>query len=153
IATLVGIFLLARTCFGTGCAALAVAVFGLSELGLSEAVSLWHKHPLPFFYVWTVYCTLQWVRKQDARYLGAALVILAAGMYSFLELAPGLFLFPVAWFFYHPPLRIRPILVAGILSLAIWYPYLRFEYTRDFADVKSQVMRKGMLPKNYRETW
>jgi len=153
IATLVGIFLLARLCFGNGCALLAVVLFGLSEFGLNQASSLWHKHPLSFFYVWTVYWTIQWVRKRDARYLAAAVVMWAAGMYAFMEVAPAVFVFPVAWYLYRPPLRVLPIVVSGILSLAIWYPYLRFEQGRGFADVKSQVQRKGILPANYRATW
>src|SRR5205823_14454490 len=131
-----------RTFFGIPSAVLAVALYGFSELGLYVADSLWSRYPIHFFYVWMVFWTIQWVRKKNSNYLAAALVTLAAGMNVFLEVAPALFIFPLVWWFYRPPLRIRPILVAGIVSVAIWFPYLKLEYGRNFSDLKSTIGRR-----------
>ncbi len=55
--TLIGVFLLARTCFGLRCAYLSVLLYGLSRNGLFFAGSLWSiGHP--FFYVWMIYFCL-----------------------------------------------------------------------------------------------
>jgi hypothetical protein len=51
LGTLIGVFLLARMYFGMPCATLAVTVYGLSELGLYVAGSVWERFPLHFFYV------------------------------------------------------------------------------------------------------
>jgi hypothetical protein len=94
VATLIGIFLLARSCFGAPCAVLAVVLFGFSEIGIAQAASLWARFPLPCFVVWTAYWTVQWVTRRNARYLAAALVTWAAGMYVYLEIAPAFFMSP-----------------------------------------------------------
>jgi Dolichyl-phosphate-mannose-protein mannosyltransferase len=153
IGTLIGLFLLARMCFGTPCAILAVALYGLSELGLLAAQSIWHKYPLQFFYVWMVYWIANWVERGNTKYLATAVVIWACGMYVFLDIAPALFIIPVVWLFYRPPIRVRPLLVAGILIAIIWYPYLRFEAGRAFVDVKSQVLQQRILPEDYAKFW
>jgi len=153
LGTLIGILLLARTCFGMPCAILSVSLYGLSELGLYVAESLWDRLPLHFFYIWMVYWTVQWVKEKQAKYLAAAIVSWAAGMYVFMEIAPALFILPTVWFFYRPPVRIRPLLFAGIFSLAIWYPYLKIESAQSFANLRSLVLRQGNFPANYKDSW
>ena len=64
LGTLGGVFLLARLFFGVSCASLAVILYGLSELGLYFAGSLWPKGH-PFFYVWMLYFASQWVNRSD----------------------------------------------------------------------------------------
>jgi hypothetical protein len=151
--TLTGIFLVARMYFGMPCAILSVALYGLSDLGLQVAGSLWERFPLHFFYVWMVYGIGKWVERGNAKYLATAVVIWACGMYVFLEIAPALFIIPVVWLFYRPPIRVGPLLVAGILVAIVWYPYLRFEAGRAFVDVKSQVLRQRILPEHYEKFW
>ena len=152
VGTLIGIFLLARTWCGMRCALFSVGLYAFSELGLRFASSLWPRGQ-PFFYIWMVYWAGRWIIRNDWRYLAAAIVTWAAGMYVFLEIAPALFILPAIWLIYRRSLGIRPLLVGGVLTLAIWYPYLQFEAARDFADLKSQVLRQNLLPVNYKDGW
>jgi Dolichyl-phosphate-mannose-protein mannosyltransferase len=152
-ATLIGIFLLARSFFGTACGLLSVALYGLSDLGLEVAGSLVGRFSNHFFYVWMVYWVVQWVRKNAAKYLAAAIITWAAGMYVFMEVAPAIFILPVVWVLYRPPLKVQPVLLGAILAFAIWFPYLRFEYTQNWTDLKSQVLRQMMLPAHYKQSW
>src|SRR5688572_7372999 len=78
--TLLGLFLLARMCFGVWCASLSVLLYGLSKIALFYAGSLWSiGHP--FFYVWMVYLCIQWIRRENSSYLAAAVIMLSLGMY------------------------------------------------------------------------
>jgi hypothetical protein len=150
--TLLGIFVLARAYFGTWCACVSVLLYGLSGIGLSFTGSLWAiGHP--FFYVWMVYLVDQWVTHKDAKYLAAGIVTYAAGMYMDMAIAPALFILPATWLLYRPPLRLRPLFVAGTLALLIWYPYLQFEAGRAFVDLKSLVQLRSLLPDNYKNAW
>jgi len=151
--TLLGIFLLARIYFGDGCALLSTAIYGLSELGLDVGTSLYVRFSIHFFYVWMVYWAIQWVRRRNANYLAAAIVTWFAGMYVYMEIAPALFILPALWLIYRPPLRLLSLSIAGVFALVIWYPYAKFEYARDFVDVKSQVARIRLLPLNYKNSW
>jgi hypothetical protein len=152
LGTLFGIFLLARACFGSRCALLSVLLYGVSEPGLTFANSFGPRGH-PFFYVWMAYWTCWWVARRDARYLAAALVTWLAGMYAFMEIAPALFILPVVWVFYRPRVRLRALAVAGALGLLMWYPYLRFEATRGFADLRSQVLLQSIAPEHYTDTF
>src|SRR5437870_4477122 len=145
LGTLAGIFFLARSFFGMRCAVLAVGLYSLSELGLFYSASLWPRGH-PFFYVWMVYFAAQWASQKKAEYLAAAVLTWAAGMYVFMEIAPALFILPIIWFLYRPPLKLRPLLFAGVAILGLWYPYLKFEYRREFIDLRSQLLRQTILP-------
>jgi 4-amino-4-deoxy-L-arabinose transferase-like glycosyltransferase len=150
--TLICVFLLGRMYFGGRCAVLSVLLYGLSGIGLSFAGSLWAiGHP--FFYVWMAYCVTQWVTNSDAKHLAMAIVIYAAGMYMDMTIAPALFILPSAWLLYRPPLRFWPLVLAGAVSLLIWFPYLQFEADRGFVDIKSQVQRRSIFPVNYKDAW
>jgi hypothetical protein len=150
--TLLGLFFLARTYFGNKCAYLAVLLYGLSTLGLSFAGSLW---PIghPFFYVWMVYMADRWVTRQNTTYLAAAIGIWAAGMFVDMAIAPALFVLPAIWLLYRPRLRAGALVVVAALAVALWYPYLQFESTRGFVDLKSQFLRQNILPADYRNSW
>jgi hypothetical protein len=152
LGTLLGVFLLARTVLGIWCAYLSVVVYGLSGLGLSFAGSLW---PIghPFFYVWIVYFAIQWATRKDAKYLAAATVTWALGMYVAMAITPAILVLPALWLFYRPPLFTRLHLLVAVLTLAVWYPYLQFETGRGFADLRSQLLREHVLPANYKEAW
>ncbi len=152
IGTLTGIFLLARAYFGVRCALLSVAVYGLSTRGLFFVGSL-EPRGHPFFFIWMVYLACLWVTRRQARYLAAAVLTWAAGMYVFMEIAPAVFILPVVWFFYRPPARVRAMAVAGSLAFLMWYPYLRFETTRHFADLRSQLLLQSLQPAKYWEAW
>jgi hypothetical protein len=151
--TLIGIFLLTRTFFGARCGFLSVLLYGFSASGLYFAKGLWlEPRSHPFFFVWMAYFACEWVRRRDSRYLAASLVTWAAGMYVFMEMAPALFIIPAMWVVYRPPIKLRALVVSGLLSCVIWYPYLRFEATRRFADVRSQVLLEHLWPANWRSS-
>ncbi len=152
LATVLGLFLLARKYFGARCAALAVVVYGLSEIGLFMAGSLW-PNGRPDFFVWIVYLASEWVTRRDGRYLAAALAVWGVGMQVDMALSPALFIFPVLWLVYRPAIRVRPLLVAAVLVLAVWAPYLRFEAPRDFVDIRSQLFFQYIVPSNFRDAW
>ncbi|HEX6386423.1 MAG TPA: hypothetical protein VF177_17260, partial [Anaerolineae bacterium] len=54
---------------------------------------------------------------------------------------------------YRPPFLSRHLLIGGILVLALWYPYLRFEARRGYVDMRSQLLRQNIVPVNYRDAW
>ena len=152
LATLVGLFLLARKYFGPWCGTLAVVLYGLSEIGLFLAGSLW-PNGRPDFFVWIVYLASEWVTRRDSRFLAAGLALWGVGMQVDMALSPALFVFPVLWVAYRPSVRIRPLLVAAALVLVVWAPYLSFEAPRNFVDIRSQLLFDYIAPANYRDAW
>ena len=70
-----------------------------------------------------------------------------------MELAPAFFILPALWLFYHPPIRSGPLVVGIALVLLIWFPYLRFEYSRDFSDVKSQLFWEDHSSTDYKRSF
>jgi hypothetical protein len=89
IGTLAGLFLIARKCFGTACAYLSIVLYGLSEIGIFYAGSLWSVGH-PFFYVWTVYFCIRWIQERNSNYLGLALLVWSTGLYVDMVLAQRL---------------------------------------------------------------
>ena len=152
VLTLSGVYLLARSYFGSRCAILAVLLYGLGESALFYAGSLW---PIgrPDFYIWVVYLTSRWVVRRDSRYLATALAVWGFGMYVDMSILPIFFIFPAAWLYYHPPVRLRPLIVSGAIILLVWSPFLRFEVPRGFADLRSQLFLQPIFPNNYRVSW
>jgi hypothetical protein len=150
--TLLGVFLLGRKYFGTWCGCLAVVLYGLSAQGLSWAGSLWAIGS-PDMFVWLVYLASEWVTRRDGRFLAAAVVAWALGMYVDLALAPAIAVVPAIWLVYRPPVTLKPLLVAAAALLIIWFPYLRFEAERDFADLRSQFLLYSIVPSNASQSW
>jgi hypothetical protein len=151
-ATLLGILLLAWRCFGLWPACLAVLLYGLSSHGLFLAGSLW-PNGRPDFYVWIVLLTGLWAMRRDARYVAAALCVWGLGMHVDMAIAPALFILPVVWLLYRPPVRPMPVLIAGLILLIVWSPYLRLEAKRSFADIKSMLFLRHILPSQPRQSW
>ncbi|MBI3326880.1 MAG: hypothetical protein HYZ81_09280 [Nitrospinae bacterium] len=152
LGTLLGIFLLASDYIGVRCAWLSVGLYGLSELGLHFAGSLWPRgHPA--FYVWMIYWTGRWIRSAETKYLTAALITWAAGLYVFMEIAPAVLILPVMWLVHRAPLRLWAVVMAAGVGLGIWYPYLVFQAERGFVDLKSQMLRQQILPAHPQHAW
>ena len=151
-ATLLGIFLLAYRYFGFWSASLAVLIYGLSSTGLFLAGSLW-PNGRPDFYVWITYFASQWTIRRDARYLAVAVTIWGVGMNVDMAILPAAFIFPTLWLVYRPPVRLKPLVLAIGLVMLMWSPYLHFEATRGFADIRSQVFFQNIFPETYRTTW
>jgi len=59
----------------------------------------------------------------------------------------------VLWLVYRPSIRIRPLLVAGAVVLAVWFPYLRFEAPRHFLDIRSQLLLYPIFPADLTQAW
>jgi hypothetical protein len=152
VAALVGIFLLARAYFGPLCGLLAVFLYGLSETGIFLAGSLW-PNGRPEFFIWTVHLTTRWAATNNGRYLAAAAGVWAVGMQVDMALAPAFFIFPAVWLSYRPAIRIRPLLAALLVAFIVWWPYLRFESTRGFADIRSQLLLSRIRSTDYKEAW
>src|SRR5262245_22979830 len=152
LATLIGILLLARQCFGARTAYLAVVLYGLSGLGLFFAGSLW---PIghPSFYVWMAYFAILWVTRRDGKYLAAAMATWTVGMYVDMAITPAVLILPALWLIYRPPLFSKLHLIAAAVTLALWYPYLQFEMERGLADLKSLFRLRYIGPANYKEAW
>ena len=62
--TLIGIWLLTEQAYRRRCAMLAVMCYALSGQGFFFARSLWPRAH-PFFFVWMIYFTLQWVKQRQ----------------------------------------------------------------------------------------
>jgi hypothetical protein len=150
--TLLGLFLLGRKYFGTWCGCLAVVLYGLSGQGLWWAGSLWAIGS-PDMFIWLVYLASEWVTRRDGRFLAAAVAAWAFGMYVDLSLAPAIAVLPAIWLVYRPPVTLKPLFAAATVLLIIWFPYLRLEARRDFADLRSQFLLRHILPSNPSRSW
>ena len=60
----VGVFLVARRCFGRNAALVALVLYGFCEFDLTAGSTLFERFPLQFFCVWVVYCTLRVGRRK-----------------------------------------------------------------------------------------
>jgi type IV secretory pathway VirB2 component (pilin) len=152
LVTLLGVFLLGRKYFGTWCGCLAVVLYGLSAQGLWWAGSLW-TFGSPDMFIWIVYLASEWVTRRDGRFLAAAIGAYALGMYVDLALAPAIAVLPAIWLVYRPPVTLKPLLAAAAVLLVVWSPYLRFEAGRSFADLRSQLTLKSIVPSNVSRSW
>lgn len=143
VLTLAGIALVARRCFGTAVAVLAIVLYAWSQSALTLAAWLWPRaHPV--FYVWMAYFALRWIDARRGVYLAAALLVWAFGMYVHFELAPAILMLPAVWIVYRPPINWPAIAAATALIVAMWSPYLAFEQSRGFIDIKSQVLLRSI---------
>jgi 4-amino-4-deoxy-L-arabinose transferase-like glycosyltransferase len=152
LATLLGLFFLARRYFGLWTGVLAAFLYGLSAHGLFLAGSLW-PNGRPDFYIWIVFFTSLWVLRKDGKYLAAALGVWGLGMLVDMGITPVFFVLPVVWLYYRPPIRIAPLLVVAAVVLIAWSPYLMFEAPRRFVDIRSQLLQKHIFTKNYQKAW
>jgi hypothetical protein len=145
VGTVVGVFALARAAFGTWCARLCTVLYALSSFGLAFAGSLW---PIgnPFFYVWMAYFAIEWSARTDPRFLSLALLTWAIGMNVGMAIAPAIFVVPVLWLLRRPPVRTTTLLLAGAAALLVWYPFLAFEVSREFVDVRSILTLHNIAP-------
>lgn len=150
--TLLGIFKLTDRFFGKHGAYLAVALYAFSKIGMENSTCL-TLEPLAFFFIWIVYFANLWIERRQTKYLAISMLIWSIGMYIHMRIAPAFFILPTLYLIYRPPLRLRPLIVAMGIIFMIWHPYLRFEFRRNFEDIKSQIFLKEMLPKNFKSSW
>lgn len=136
LGTLLGLWIWLEGRFGKWSAALAILLFSAGSIGAFFAVSLWPRAH-PFFYVWMLYFLTLWVERRGPVFLAAAIVTYAVGCYWFMEFAPAILILPVLYCLYRPPLGLRWLAGAFVVSLLIWSPYLVYESGCSFADLKS----------------
>jgi hypothetical protein len=136
VGTLCGLFLLVYPRLGGWAVSGTLLVFSFASGGMFFLTTLWPRGHV-FFAVWILLFATLWVERRRSRWLAAAFVTYAAGMYWFMEIAPLIVLVPALWLVYRPPVRLRGMLAAVALSLLLWLPYLRFEAGRGFVDLKS----------------
>jgi hypothetical protein len=131
--TLIFLYLAARELSGRAVALSAALVFGISRLGF---IGLWPVgHPI--FIVAPLFFLILWVKRRVSWALGAAVAILAFGLYVDLAIVPFLFVLPVLWLIYRPPLGWKSLLLSVAFGALVWFPYLRFEAGRGFVDLAS----------------
>ncbi|MGA2112260.1 MAG: hypothetical protein ABSG98_08945 [Anaerolineales bacterium] len=132
------LYLIVRRVFGRPLALAAVAVTGISLLGNPGYWGSGH----PAFILATLYFLLRWVKNRSAFALAIAVVIGAFGLYTYMGMLPFFLVIPILWIAYRPPISIKLLAPAFIISVLIWLPFLRFEFTRDFVDLRSMVFRE-----------
>lgn len=152
IGTLLGIFLTVSRYAGNGPGLLSSLLFGFSSLGYSFADSLLGVGN-PFFIVWMLYFISRWVIERDGRFLAGGFLLWGLGMYVFMTIAPALFIFPVLWLIFRPPLRLSYLFGACVILLIVWSPYLIFDGKQGFKNIISQVGRTYVIPKDFERTW
>ena len=134
--TLIFLYLAAREMAGRIVAVPAAVVFALSRLGF---MGLWPVgHPL--FILASVYFLLLWIKRRAAWALGACIAVLAYGLYVDLAILPFLFVLPALWLIYRPPLGWKSLLASLVFGALVWFPYLRYEYSRGFVDLASILL-------------
>ncbi len=152
LGAVVGLFVLARGQLGIACALVATILFALSSTGHFFAHSLWPRgHPV--FIVWMMVFASRWVSDRDSRFLAAAFAVWGVGMYVFMELAPALFILPVLWWVYRPPIGFRSLAAAAVLLLVVWSPYLAYEADHGLRNVWSQVAQQSLIPADFEASW
>jgi hypothetical protein len=135
-ATLIFLYLLLREIGGRGIALAGTAVFGLSRLGF---IGLW---PVghPAFILGPLYFLLLWVKHRRPWMLAVSLSIFVFGLYVDLAILPFLFVYPVIWVLFRPPLGWKGLLGSAAVGALIWFPYLYFESGRGFVDLASLLL-------------
>jgi hypothetical protein len=144
--TIAGIFLLSRRLLGWRSAVLAATLYACSQLGLTAASSVWQRYPIHAFSVWVVYWAVRWAEERKSKFLAGSLLTWAVGMYVFMEMAPSILVIPAFWLARRPPIRVAPVAIALALAALVWLPYLRFEQSRGFIDLRSQLQQIDIQP-------
>jgi hypothetical protein len=143
LATLAGVFILGRLVFGVRVATAATLFYAVSSIAINFAAVLQPK-AYPFFTVWMLYCAVQWVKRRDARWLAASIVVWSAGFYEHIEMLPFALVYPAIWWRERPPIRLQPMIIGLILALVMWAPYLAFQRERGFIDLRSQLLSRPL---------
>ena len=139
VGTLWGLFLLVYPRLGGWAASASILLFSMASGGAFFLTTLWPRGHA-FFAVWMILFSLLWAERRRSRWLCAALFTYAAGMYWFMEIAPAILIVAAVFVVYRPPVGWKAPLSAAVFSLLLWFPYLRFEAGRDFADLRSLLL-------------
>lgn len=135
------LYLIVRWVFTRPLALAAVAAVGISLLGNP---GYWTSGQ-PAFILSTLYFLLRWVKNRSTWALSIAVVITAFALYAYFQMLPFALLIPVIWIVYRPPVSIRKLILAFIIAVLIWVPYLEFEFPRGFMDLRTMILRENVL--------
>ena len=144
VLTLAGVYVLGRWSWNSRVGLYAACVFAFSPIALGTAASLWPRYPMAAT-VWGCYFLCRWAYDKRAGSLGLAILVILLGLYVHLE---GLLLFgviPLLWFVFRPPVRLKVVAIALAIGFLVWWPYLLFEGSRNFLDLKSQLGQVSLL--------
>ena len=86
-------------------------------------------------------------------FLGLSVLTWSLGIYAFPEIAPAIFAIPLIWLLSQSSVRIAPLAAAVLVAALVWFPYLRFEASRNFVDVRSQVLRFALWTADFKQSW
>jgi hypothetical protein len=139
-ATLVFLYLAVREAAGRAPALAAGLVYGASRVGFMGLWPIGH----PLFLVASLYFLLLWVKRRAGWALAVNLALLALGLYMDLAIIPIVLIIPVVWLIYRPPLAWKSLLAALVFGCAVWFPYLRYETGRGFADLASLLLLRDV---------
>ena len=141
--TLLGMFLLAHRLFDVRVAVAAVVLYAVSQQALTLAGWLWPRgHPV--FYVWIAWCCERWVSQRSRSAPALAIGLWLFGMYVYFELAPAILMVLATRIAFRPPISKAGLVSVAAIGAVLWMPYLRFEATRGFADVQSQLLMRSL---------
>lgn len=141
--TVAGLILMGMLLGTSELGVLAAALYSVGTRGMFFASSLWPRSH-PALCVWTLVFLLLYLRTRRSYYFGLAILTFGLGLLVFLEMAP----MGIAFLLAIPSVpRTRQIalysVAGGILALALWMPYLRFERGRDYEDLKRLFLRQS----------
>jgi hypothetical protein len=136
------LYFILKSALGRKTALAAGLVYGISLLGYQSVWPIGH----PLYILLVLGCTALWVQKRNGWMLFAAGAVGAFGLYVDLAILPFLFIPFVAWLAFRPPLRLVPILAMATVGLFIWLPYLRYEASKNFIDIRSILTLSRITP-------
>ena len=136
--TLIFLYLAVREAAGRTAALAAGLVYALSRLGFMGLWPIGH----PLFVVVSLFFLLLWIKRRAAWALAVTLAVLAFGLYMDLAIAPILLTIPALWLIYRPPVGWKSLALSGLFGLLVWFPYLRYEAGRGFADLASLLLQR-----------
>lgn len=124
---------------------IAAALFTFSEIGISSSYTAWAQLLLPGFFAWTLWLIWEWYVQGRGLFLALAGVVAVAGVmthFAAILLLPAMLIFAVitraSWQWRW--------LVAGIVGcLILLSPYLAFQTTRDFVDLRAFITQDSPI--------
>jgi 4-amino-4-deoxy-L-arabinose transferase-like glycosyltransferase len=134
---------LGRRYFGWKIGLFAAILYAFSTRGLYFGHASWAQGLLPHFYVLIMFCSFQWIVEGKSWYVVLLLPLAAwvTGHHWGGALTFGVMLI-MGWLL-RAKVRLISVIVGGLIALALWAPFLKFEQDRKFVDLL--VFVKGRL--------
>ncbi len=145
VLTTIIIFELGARLFGGNCGLVAATLFTFSETGISSAYTAWAQLLLPGFVVIFTYCLYQAHTLKRKRYVAATFVAATA---AFMTHFSAVLLFGIMLVFallFRSLANTRGVLVGLAVSAIMIAPYLAYEATVDFVDLRAFFTRRSTL--------